>query len=86
MSYDVETEDRGTPCLIWKDEAGNHAFNWFPNAEPMTISVPVGWSLFADPELGAMLRSVFGAEMLPASAARRAMDRRDGFRIRKEKT
>lgn len=83
---DVEQEDRGMPVRIWI-KGDWCSYNRWPEAESSRlISVPIGWSLFADPTYGATLRNAFGVSSAAGETLDRAKRRVDGFRLRKDAT
>jgi hypothetical protein len=77
-----EPEDRGRPLYVWAVPAAAR-FEPFAGAEELlTISVPIGWTLAADPVAGIVLRHTVGRTMTALEARGAAKEGRDGFRVR----
>lgn len=82
LALRVPSEDRGTPFWIWRD--GRWASFWkMPGAiEKCEVSVPIGWHLKPDPDLGVVLVNVYGFSMNAMSVLYAAEGCRQGFRFR----
>jgi hypothetical protein len=74
-------EDRGTPVWVWRDEHGWLSFWRMPGAvERYEISIPIGWRLRPDPDLGVVLADVRGNRLTAGAVFGRAEGREGGFR------